>query len=132
MSVRADDKTIRAFADVAGKTVGHFADPSVNRSVSSLRPARRVPFDDSDALFEALLAKKLDAAVEDSTYVRWRVAHDPAFRIVDAPLNKVGYHLGVHREDAALLTRLEAAIKDLAASGEIARRRWEGKESPGH
>lgn len=131
--VRADNKTVTSFADLAGKVVGHFADPSVDRSVLSLRPGRRVPFDDSDRLFDALAAKKVDAAVEDSTYSRWRAAHDTrGIRIVGEPLNRVGYHLGLRREDGALLSRLEDAIKDLTASGEIARirTRWESADSP--
>jgi polar amino acid transport system substrate-binding protein len=131
--VRADDTALRSFTDLAGKVVGHFEDASVDRSVISLRPGKRVPFEDSDALFAALAKKELDAAVEDSTFARWRVAHDPAFRIVGGPLNRVGYHLGVRREDKALLVRIEAAIKDLRASGELARikKRWESPEAPG-
>jgi ABC-type amino acid transport substrate-binding protein len=131
--VRADNDAVTSFANLAGKVVGHFADPSVDRSVLSLRPGRRVPFDDSDRLFGALAAKKLDAAVEDSTYARWRTAHDPAgIRIVGEPLNRLGYHLGLRREDGALLARLEGAIKDLRASGELARirKRWERADSP--
>ncbi len=130
--VRADAKALTSFGDLAGKVVGHFSDPSVDRSVLSLRPGRRVPFDDSDRLFDALAAKKLDAAVEDSTYARWRAVHDSSFRIVGEPLNRLGYHLGLRRDDTALLARIEAAIKDLRASGEVARirKRWESAESP--
>lgn len=130
--VRSGDTGLRSFADLAGKVVGHFEDASVDRSVISLRPGKRVPFDDSDALFDALAAGKLDAAVEDSFYSRWRVAHDPRFRIVGEPLNRVGYHIAVRREDKELLARLEAAIKDLRGSGELARirKRWEGPDTP--
>jgi ABC-type amino acid transport substrate-binding protein len=132
--VRADNTAVASFADLAGKVVGHFADPSVDRSVLSLQPGRRVPFDDSDQLFEALAEKKLDAAVEDSTYARWRTAHDPArFRIVGEPLNRLGYHLGLRREDGALLARLEAAIEGLRSSGDLERirERWAGADNPG-
>jgi polar amino acid transport system substrate-binding protein len=132
--VRADNKALTSFGDLAGKVVGHFADPSVDRSVLSLRPGRRVPFDDSDRLFEALVARKLDAAVEDSTYSRWRAAHDRSgIRIVGEPLNRLGYHLGLRREDGALMARLEAAIKQLKSSGDLARirKRWESADGPG-
>ncbi len=126
---RADDARIRSFADLAGKIVGHFADPSVDRSAISLRAGRLVPFEDSDQLFEALAARKIDAAVEDSTFVRWRVAQDDSFRTVGEPLNRVGYHFGVRREDTALLARLEAAIRELRSSSELAaiKKRWETK-----
>jgi len=33
--IRADDTRIRSLAELAGKIVGHFADPSVDRSVVS-------------------------------------------------------------------------------------------------
>jgi ABC-type amino acid transport substrate-binding protein len=130
--VRADDTTLHSFTDLAGKVVGHFEDPSVDRSVISLRPGRRVPFEDSDALLDALATKQLDAAVEDSTYVRWRVAHDKRLRIVGGPLNRLGYRFGVRRQDAGLLKRLNAAIAELRASGELAaiRSRWEGPGTP--
>ncbi len=125
--VRADDAGLRSFADLAGKTVGHFRDPAVDRSVISLRAGRLVPFDDSDQLFEALAQGKLDAAVEDSTYARWRVAQDDSFRVVGEPLNRLGYHLGLRRSDTEMLVRVEAAIKDLRASPQLAaiRKRWE-------
>jgi polar amino acid transport system substrate-binding protein len=131
--VNADDTRIASFADLAGKVVGHFGDPSVDRSARSLQAGRLVPFEDSDALFEALTARKLDAVVEDSSYARWRAAHDRSVRIVAQPLNRLGYHLGVRREDAALLGRIEAAIQGLRASGELERirRRWESADSPG-
>lgn len=131
--VRAGDERLRSFADLAGKVVGHFEDASVDRSVISLKPGKRVPFEDSDQLFDALAAEKLDAAVEDSSYSRWRVAHDSRFRIVGEPINRVGYHIALRREDAELRARLEAAIKELRASGDLARirKRWEGSETPG-
>jgi polar amino acid transport system substrate-binding protein len=131
--VNAEDTRIASFADLAGKVVGHFGDPSVDRSAGSLQAGRLVPFEDSDALFEALAARKLDAVVEDSSYARWRAAHDREVRIVGQPLNRLGYHLGVRREDAPLLGRIEAAIKDLRASGQLERirRRWESADSPG-
>lgn len=129
---RAGDAKLKSLADLAGRSVGHFSDPTVERSVLSLGAARLVPFDDSDALFEALLEGRIDAAVEDSTYVRWRVAHDPRVKSVGVPLNRHAYVLGVRREDAALLSKLNAAIRELQASGEIQRirRHWESAKSP--
>jgi len=130
--VRSSDR-LRSFAELAGKTVGHFADPSVDRSALSLRAGKLVPFEDSDQLFDALKANTVDAVVEDSTYARWRVAKDQELRIVGEPLNRLGYHLGVRRSNVELLKSLEAAIKELRASPELARirQRWESADSPG-
>jgi polar amino acid transport system substrate-binding protein len=81
------------------------------------------------ALFNDLGAGGLDAVVFDSVYVRWRVMRDGAFRVVGEPLNRLAYHVGVRREDAALLSRVNSAIRDLRASAEMAqiRRHWEGR-----
>lgn len=129
--VRSSDP-LRSFAELAGKTVGHFGDPSVERSALSLRAGRLVPFEDSDRLFEALGSGKVDAVVEDSSYARWRLARDRGFRVVGEPLNRLGYHFGVRRSDADLLKRLDAAIKELRASPELGRirQRWESADSP--
>lgn len=64
----------------------------------------------------------------DSMYVRWRVRQGAPLRIVGEPLNRLGYHAGVLRSRGDLLARANAAIKELLASGEIARirLRWEG------
>lgn len=79
-------------------------------------------------LFADLEAGELDAVIYDSLHVRWLVARNPRLRTVGTPLNTLGYHVGVRREDAGLVERVRAAVRDLVASGEMQklRRRWEG------
>jgi len=127
LAVRADQEGIQSYRDLAGKRVGHFKDRSVSRGVQSLATSTLVGVEDSDELFDKLAAGDFDAAVEDSTYVRWRVARDRRFRVVGERLNRYGYHLGLRREDKALVLRVEAAIRALTASGEVEkiRARWE-------
>jgi polar amino acid transport system substrate-binding protein len=127
IAVRADDPSIRSYRDVAGKTLGYFEHPINERTASTLGARRLVALDDSDALFEELAQRRLDVVIEDSTYVRWRVANDPKFRAVGEPLNRHGYHLGLRRSDTALFERLQAALQSLTAGEEIARirKRWE-------
>ena len=127
VTVRADDASVASYRDLAGRSVGHFRHPTVDRSVVTLGAQRLVPFDDSDALFEALAARQIDAAIEDSTYVRWRVANDQRFRAVGEPLNRHGYHVALRRRDAGLLQRVQDAVGELIESGERdeIRRRWE-------
>jgi polar amino acid transport system substrate-binding protein len=125
--VRADQVGIQSYRDLAGKRVGHFKDRSVSRGVQSLATSILMGVEDSDELFDKLAAGAFDAAVEDSTYVRWRVARDPRFRVVGERLNRYGYHLGLRREDQALFARVETAVRALTASGEVEkiRARWE-------
>lgn len=52
-----------------------------------------------------------------------------AVRAFNASHIGVGYHFGLRRQDIALLFRLEAAIRELCSSGELAeiKKRWETK-----
>ena len=131
--VKADNQAIHAYADLAGTRVGYFRDLAVERTVFNVGARELVPVDDSDLLFDDLAAGRIDAAIEDSTFVRWRVAHDARFRIVGDRLNKIGYRMGLRKEDAQLLEKVEAAIRDLVASGETdkIRARWESADAPG-
>jgi len=88
--------------------------------------------DDSDRLFELLAAGEIDAAVEDSSLVLWRIGKDRRFRPVGDRLNKLGYRIGVRRTDPELYARIQAAVRDLAASKEIDEigERWEGVAAP--
>jgi len=80
--VRSDNGSIGSYRDLASRRVGHFKDRAVDLSVRNLGAGTLVPLDDSDLLFDHLAAGKVDAVVEDSTYVRWRVATDRRFRTV--------------------------------------------------
>lgn len=127
VAARADDLLIRSYQDVAGKTLGYFEHPITERTASTLGARRLVALDDSDELFKQLAQRHLDVVIEDSTYVRWRVANDPQFRAVGEPLNRHGYHLGLRRGDTALFERVQSALQSLAGSEEVARirKRWE-------
>ena len=134
LAARAGDTGIGSFADLEGKRVGHYRDPAVERSLLALShgSSTLVPSDSPDDLFQKLAAKALDAVVFDSPYVRWRAAGDKSIRVVGEPLNRLGYQAGVRREDAALLQRVQDAIKAMKADGELERlrRKWESPEAP--
>ena len=129
VATRAGDEAVRSHRDLAGRSVGHYRHPTIDRSAMNLGAKRLVGFEDSDALFEALAGKQVDAVIEDSTYVRWRVANDTRFRAVGEPLNRHGYHVALRRSDAELLRRVQKAIGELVAAGEPEkiRKRWETK-----
>lgn len=133
VAVRARDMRIKSYRDLPGMKVGYFRDLTVDRSVRTLGAAQLIPLEDSDQLFDELAQGRIDAAVEDSTYVHWRVAHDSTFRVVGDPLNKLSYHVALRKTDVDLYRRVEAAIGDFVQSGEPAkiRERWEGPSTPG-
>ncbi len=127
--VRSGEARFARPTDLAEARLGYSPDPATERALRAMGIDRLAPHNSSAALFEALAAGSVDAAIDDSTYARWRIAHDPAFRIVGEPLNRLGYHIGLRRDDAALLQRVNAAIRELRGSGELDRIRlkWLGK-----
>ena len=131
LGVRARDASIASYADLYGKRVGHVRDPAVARGLEAMGKGRFVAMSGEMRLLGALEAGDLDAVMLDSVFARWRAVHDPSLRVLGEPLNRLGYHLGVRREDAALFERLEAAVRALVDSGEARRirQRWEGRES---
>lgn len=133
---RSDDRSIRTVSDLGGRRLAHISDPTVLAAVRAMADsvgAQRVIVDQGgEEMFRQLGNRDIDALVFDSAYVRWRVARDPAFRIVGEPLNQLGYHAGVRASDRALWERLQAAIRDFVGSAEARQiqRRWESPETP--
>jgi len=130
VAVRSDDARVRTLADLAGLKIGHIPDPAVEGALRELDRGLGVRAvlvrDNGSLLFDDLKAGLIDALIFDSPYVRWRVSRDRSFRVVGEPLNRLGYHVGVRRADAALLARLNAAIqafRDSDESREI-RKKW--------
>lgn len=124
--VRSDDASIGGYQDLAGKRVGHIADPAVLVTISSLG-AQLKSYTAEPALFYDLRQQKVDAAVADSPFVRWRAANDPGIRVVGEPLNRLGYHVGVRKEDVQLFQDVQAALKAMLQAGELEaiRKKWE-------
>ena len=129
IAVRSENERVRSYQDLSGVVVAHYRDPSVERTLRSIGASRLLARDSPERLFEDLRTRVAEAVVFDSLYVRWRAANDHAFKVVGEPLNRLGYHVGVRKQDARLFERVEAATRDLAASREIGeiRRKWEGR-----
>ena len=126
-----DVEVMKAVADLGQQKlrVGHIDDPAVKRSLYALGGGRFEVRTTVPQLFSDLIDSKLDAVVYDSLYVRWRASRQHDVRVVGEPLNRLGYHLGLRKADAALLREVEAAVRTLRDSGELSRiqARWEGR-----
>ena len=130
VTVRADSK-VGGYADLArAAVVGHYSDPAVERTLRSLGLAQTRSYDSEGTLFRDLKLGVLDAVVHDSTYARWRVKADPSLRIAGEPLNRMGYHVGVRRQDAELLAKVQAALKQIGPQVEGLRATWETARRP--
>jgi ABC-type amino acid transport substrate-binding protein len=132
IAVRADNQKVKSYADLAGARIGHYRDAAAERTVRSLAAGSLASFDSQEVMFDELKAGKLAAVLFDSPYVLWRVARDKELRAVGAPLNRLGYHVGVRKEDEALFDRLEAAVRAIVAAGDVTKiqRKWEGAAAP--
>ena len=107
VAVRAADDRVKAVADLGQQKlrVGHIDDPAVKRSLYALGGGRFEVRTTVPQLFSDLMDQKLDAVVYDSLYVRWRASRQHDVRVVGEPLNRLGYHLGLRKADAALCAR---------------------------
>jgi ABC-type amino acid transport substrate-binding protein len=124
---------VRSLADLpSAGTVGHYADPSVEQTLRSLGSVHAKSYNSEGALFKDLREGAIDAVVHDSTFARWRVNAEPTLRIVGEPLNRLGYHVGVRRQDKELAAKVLLAVKALAASPEMAKIKatWEAFGKP--
>jgi len=138
VAARADDTSIRSAADLGQKRIGHFPDPAVLPALRAMGLGLGAELDAVGAdtsgmdVFQKLSLGAFDAVIYDSAFVRWQVARDPRFKVVGQPLNRLGYHVGVRQTDAALLARVEAAVRSFVASPEAegVRRRWESGGAP--
>ncbi len=126
MAVRSDSP-IHSYADLEEQKVGHYDDPAVTPALRALGQGRFRTYRDVSTMFADLKSGALDAVLFDAVHVRWRAAHDPTLRVVGEPLNRLGYHVALRRKDTALYARIQAALKELVASGEFERIRatWE-------
>ncbi len=132
IAVRADNTRVIGYGDLAGARVGHYRDAAAERTVRSLGADALVSFDSQEVMFDELLVGKLGAVLFDSPYVLWRVARDKGLRAVGAPLNRLGYHVGVLKTNRALVDSVGAAVKAMVAAGDVAtiQRHWEGPARP--
>jgi ABC-type amino acid transport substrate-binding protein len=131
VAVRTDETRVKTVADLGTQElrVGHIDDPAVKRSLFALGGGRFEVRTTVPQLFADLVGGTLDAAVYDSLYVRWRSVRQRDVRVVGEPLNRLGYHLGLRKADAALVREVEAAVRALQEAGAWKRlqARWEGR-----
>lgn len=127
LAARADDATVRTLADLKQVTLGHFQSQVVERTLRSVGARALEVYDKQETLFDDLKGGRIGAILYDSPYVRWRVARDPGLKTLGEPLNKLGYHVGLRRQDGALMAAVQQALRDLRATGEHEkiRKRWE-------
>jgi ABC-type amino acid transport substrate-binding protein len=132
IAVRKGSK-VKSLSDLpTAGTVGHYADPAVEQTLRSLGTAHTKSYNSEGLLFRDLREGAIEAVVHDSTYARWRVNAEPTLAIVGEPLNKLGYHVGVRRQDQELTAKVLAAVKSLASSPEMAKikAKWDAFGKP--
>ncbi|WP_127848877.1 amino acid ABC transporter substrate-binding protein [Lacticaseibacillus hulanensis] len=130
---------IKSFADMKGKTVGAQTGSSGAADIDA-QPAKLknlvkgkepVLYDTFNDAFIDLNANRIQGIVIDEVYGRYYVAHQKnpgAYRITDGNFPAESFAIGMRKSDKVLASKINAALDDLKANGELAKiqKKWFG------
>lgn len=125
---------IKTKADLAGKVVGvqegSSAVEAVEKDAISKKLKTLRKFGDNVAALMDLSSGRLDALVVDEVVGRYYTAKKPGdYVVLDENFGTEEYGVGVRKDDAALLDKLQKAMDDMKKDGTAARisTQWFGK-----
>ena len=126
LSVRSETNSIHSLADLKGKTVGTLKFSLAQRVLEGERGVKLRTYDGQINAYEDLTNGRLDAVLMDWPIALYYSKPNPKLKFVGPPIEQIKYGIGVRQEDKTLLEQLNAALKDLIASGKLQRiyQRW--------
>jgi len=126
---------IKTKADLAGKVVGLQEGSSAVEAVEKDAVAKSIKslkkFGDNVAALMDLSAGRLDALVVDEVVGRYYIAKKPnEYAVLDEHFGTEEYGVGVRKDDAELLGKLQKAMDEMKKDGSAARisTQWFGKD----
>jgi polar amino acid transport system substrate-binding protein len=119
--VRADDREIRDWSDLAGKRVGVLSGSSAEDFVRAETRANVVNFDGVTQAFHKVMDGGLDATVQDFPAWVYLSPSFPRLRLVGPPAGAGHYVVYLRPGDEALRDALDEGIRALVQSGELRR-----------
>ena len=126
--VRAGNKSIKSPQDLGGKIVavelGSNADTEARRLSREITPTLTLvsTYHSPDAALDVVARGAADAALTDNLSAQtYAAAHPQAIAILDPPITDDPYVVAMPVRADALVTRINATIERLQASGELAR-----------
>jgi len=133
--VVAANSPVKAKADLAGKVVGvqegSSAVEAIEKDASAKSFKELKKFGDNVAALMDLTTGRLDAVVLDEIVGRYYVAKKPGdYVILDDNFGTEEYGVGVRKDDAELLAKLQKAMDEMKKDGAAARisTQWFGKD----
>ena len=133
--VVAANSPVKAKADLAGKVVGvqegSSAVEAIEKDASAKTFKELKKFGDNVAALMDLSTGRLDAVVLDEIVGRYYVAKKPGdYIILDDNFGTEEYGVGVRKDDAELLAKLQQAMDEMKKDGAAARisTQWFGKD----
>lgn len=121
---------IKKMADLAGKKVAMYDDPTARQLTSVLVGATYEPVIYEDyGYFEKMARGQLDAMVYDCPLARYELGMYKDLHVVDDALNVTTYNVAVRDDDPVLLADVNAALKSLGEQGllQTLEERWLGE-----
>ncbi len=125
LAVRASDP-YRTLADLRAHKVGTLKASLAERILQDARDIDVVGYDEETDAYNDLANGRVDAVLLDYPIALYYATPNPALRLVGEPIGRIRYGIAMRKGDAGLRQRVDQALKDVMASGDLRRilERW--------
>ena len=121
LSVRKDESSIHALADLRGRTVGTLKFSLAQRILEAERGIDIRSYEGQINAYEDLANGRLDAVLMDWPIAMYYSRPNPKLKFTGPPIGHLEYGIGVRPDDARLLNALDEALLKLVRGGELRR-----------
>lgn len=116
--VQTSNTTIKSNADLTGKKVGAQVDTTGAMEIDKIAGATNKSYDTIGLAFQDLINGQIDAVVADAPMANFYVNKNPSkLKVVGSIFTSEQYGIAVSNTQPALLTKINAGLKDLKANG---------------
>jgi polar amino acid transport system substrate-binding protein len=124
--VRRKESRIRSLEDCRFRKVGTLKASLAQRMLDERPDVRVLSYDGQINAYEDLLNGRLDAVLMDHIIALYSSTALGGLKLAGDPIGHVEYGIGIRKEDSALAGRIDAALGQMIASGELERilRNW--------
>src|SRR3989442_8271139 len=119
LSVRKDESSIHALADLRGRTVGTLKFSLAQRILEAERGIDIRSYEGQINAYEDLANGRLDAVLMDWPIAMYYSRPNPKLKFTGPPIGHLEYGIGVRPQDTGLQKQLDAALLSLMGSGAL-------------
>ena len=117
--VRKDNDAIRSIADCQGYIIGTLAFSEAQAILERIPRVQLRPYAAAVNAFEDLASGRLDAVFLDAPICLYYGMAKPELKFVGDPIGRIEYCVAVSTKDPALIDAVNAALDQLASTGEL-------------